>query len=151
MPSKKFETVLVKDDETSGCFIELPFDPKDAFGKVRAPVKVTINGYMFRSTVFSMGGCFMVPFNKVNRDGAGVAAGDKVTVSIELDKELRAVAIPDDLAAALKKSKKGTAAWEKMSYTHRREYVQSIESAKRPETRARRIAKTIDMLEKKKT
>jgi len=91
----------------------------------------------------------MVPFNKANRDGADVAAGDKIKVLIELDTEKRTVAIPDDLASALAKNKTAAAAWEKMSYTHKREYVESIENAKRPETRRRRIEKTLDALEKK--
>ena len=149
MPSKKFETTLHQDDATSGCFIEVPFDPKAELGKVRAPVKVTVNGFTFRSTIFSMGGQFMVPFNKANRDGASVAAGDKIKVLIELDTEKRTVAIPDDLAQALARNKNILAVWEKMSYTHKREYVESIERAKRPETRRRRIEKTLDALEKK--
>ncbi len=149
MPSKKFETTIKQDDATSGCFIELPFDPKAELGKVRAPVKVTINGYTFRSTIFFMGGCYMVPFNKANRDGAGAAAGDKIEVLIEPDNEKRSVAIPEDLATALAKNKKLMAVWEKMSYTHKREYVDSIEKAVRPETRRRRIEKTLDALEKK--
>jgi hypothetical protein len=149
MPSKKFETTIKQDDATTGCFIELPFDPEPVLGKVRAPVKVTVNGFTFRSTVFFMGGQFMVPFNKANRDGAGVAAGDKIKVLIELDTEKRTVAIPNDLAAALAKNKTAAAVWEKMSYTHKREYVESIENAKRPETRRRRIEKTLDALEKK--
>jgi hypothetical protein len=149
MPAKTFSTTIKQDNATSGCFIELPFDPKEEFGKVRAPVKVTINGFTFRSTVFFMGGCYMVPFNKANRDGAGVAAGDKIEVLVELDNEKRTVTIPDDFAVALAKNKKLSAVWEKMSYTHKREYVMSIENAKRPETRRRRIEKTLDALEKK--
>jgi hypothetical protein len=149
MPSKKFQAILNEYKDTGGCFIELPFDPKEVFGKVRAPVKVTINGFTFRSTVFSMGGCFQVPFNKANRDGAGVAPGDKIKVQMELDSERRVVTVPDDLAAALKANKKASAAWDKLSYSHRREHVEAIAAAKRPETRVRRITKTIEMLENK--
>jgi hypothetical protein len=149
LTSKKFETTIKQDDATAGCFIEVPFDPKAELGKVRAPVKVTVNGYTFRSTIFFMGGRNLIGFSKVNRDGAGVAAGDTITVLVELDTEKRSVAIPDDLAAALAKNKTAAAIWEKMSYTHKREYVESIERAKRPETRRRRIEKTLDALEKK--
>jgi hypothetical protein len=149
MPQNPFSTTIKQDDATSGCFIEVPFDPKAVLGKVRAPVKVTVNGYTFRSTIFFMGGSYMVPFNKANREAAGVATGDKIKVLIELDTEKRTVAIPDDLAAALAKNKTAAAVWEKMSYTHKREYVESVERAKRPETRRRRIEKTLDALEKK--
>jgi hypothetical protein len=151
MPSKTFNTVLIMDDETSGCMIELPFDPKEVFGKVRVPVKVTINGFTYRTTIFSMGGCFMVPFSKINRDGAGIKPSDKIKVLMELDTEQRVVVLPDDLAAVLKKNKNAAAVWEKLSYTHKREYVDAIEKAKRPETRARRLAWTMEALEGKRS
>lgn len=148
--TKKFQTVLSKDDNTSGCMIELPFDPREAFGKVRAPVKVTINKHTFRTTIAPMGGCYLIGISKVNRDAAGIDWGDKIAVTVEADNEPRVVAVPDDLAAALKKNKAAQAVWDKLSYTHRREYAQEIEGAKRPETRARRLAKTLEMLEAKR-
>jgi uncharacterized protein YdeI (YjbR/CyaY-like superfamily) len=149
MIAKKFQAILNKDEDTSGCFLEIPFDPKEAFGKVRAPVKVTINGFTFRTTIASMGGCYLIGINKANRDGAGIAPGDKIKVMVESDTEPRVVAVPDDLARALKANKKASAAWDKLSYTHRREYVEAVKDAKKPETRMRRIATTIEMLENK--
>ncbi|HOD66499.1 MAG TPA: YdeI/OmpD-associated family protein [candidate division Zixibacteria bacterium] len=137
---------LVQDDATSGCGITLPFDPKAQFGKVRAPVVATINRYSFRTTVFSMGGCYWIPVNKSNRDAAGIAPGDRFKLRIALDTEPRAVTPPADLKEALAGDPTAKTVWDKLSYTHRREYVEWIAQAKKPETRARRLQKTLERL-----
>lgn len=123
---------------------DLPFDPKEAFGKVRAPVRVTINGYTFRTTVVTMGGRVFIGLNQEVRRGAGVFAGDVVTVDVELDDEPRTVDVPDDLAAALDDDAR--AYLDSLSYTHRKEYVRWIEDAKRAQTRRSRIEKAAAML-----
>jgi hypothetical protein len=146
MAKKTFKTTLIKNDDTAGCAINLPFDPKEAFGKGRAPVNVTINRYTFRTTIFCMSGCNFVPVNKANREGAGIAAGDKVAVTMELDTAPRVITVPADFAKALKNDKKATAAWEKLSYTHRKEYVNWITDAKKPENRTRRIIRAAEMI-----
>lgn len=146
MTKKKFRASVLEDDGSSACGIELPFNPKDVFGKVRAPVRATINRFTFGTTTASMGGRYWIPLNQKNRAGAGVEAGDQVTLTLELDDEPRTVAVPDDLARALKKSATARRGWEKLSYTHRREHAEAIEGAKRPETRARRLAKTLEVL-----
>jgi hypothetical protein len=146
MRPKKFETILQENDTASGHFIELLLHPKREFGKVRVRVKVTINRFTFRTTVFSMGGCYEIPFNKSNRLGAGVGAGDKVKVSMEMDTEPRVVETPAELAAALKKDKQAAGARGKMSYSHKREYAEAIGSAKRPETRRKRIQRTLEAI-----
>jgi uncharacterized protein YdeI (YjbR/CyaY-like superfamily) len=88
----------------------------------------------------------MLPLNRANRAAAGVAAGDAVTVELELDDEPRTVEVPDDVRAALAGDEEAAAAFERLSYTHQREYVEWITEAKREETRARRLAKTLDRL-----
>lgn len=148
--SKRFTAILVQDDDTSGCGIELPFDPRDMFGKVRAPVRVTLNQHTFRTTVCSMGGSYWIPVSKANRTAAGAEAGDKLKVAIEPDTEPRVVHPPPDLVAALAKHKAVRAAWEKLSYSHQREHVEAIEAAKKPETRQRRIEGTIRRLLEKR-
>lgn len=130
------------------CGIDLPFEPKEIFGKARAPVNVTINGYTFRTTTFCMGGRNFIGISKINRDGAGIEAGDKITVTMELDSKPRVITPPADFAKALKADKAAQAFWEKLSYTHKREYANWITEAKKPETRLRRIAKAVEMLEK---
>ena len=109
----------------------------------RPPVRVTVGGHTFRSTVAVYGDDFYLPLNAANREAAGVAAGDAVDVTIELDEEPRVVEVPDDLAAALA-ADSGRARRRSigLSYSHQREYVEWIDEAKRAETRARRIAGT---------
>lgn len=119
------------------CFIPVPFDPKEVFGKVRAPVRVTLNGYTYRSTISQMGPC--IPLRKSNREAAGLNGDETLRVTLELDTEERTVEPPPDLVSALKRAKPAWERWQEMSYTHRREWVESVEGAKKPETRARRI------------
>src|SRR5262245_65982723 len=99
MTSKTFRTTIVR--EGSACFIPLTFDPKQLFGKVRAPVRVTVNGYTYRSTVAAMGGPACVPLRKSNREAAGLKGGETITVRLELDTDKREVTPPADLMAAL--------------------------------------------------
>ena len=134
-------------DSPEGEFtIHLPFDPREAFGKARAPVVVTINGHSYRSTIAHMGGPPFVPLRKSNRDAAGVKAGATVEVELMLDEAERTVELPEDLAAALDTIPGGRNVWDKASFTHRREYVEALLDAKRPETRAKRLEKAIDFV-----
>lgn len=128
--------------------IPVPFDPETVFGKVRAPVKVTINGYTYRSTIARMGGADFIPFRKSNREAAGVDGLGTIKVALELDEEKREVEAPADLVKALKKSPGAWAAWQKLSYSHQKEHADAIVGAKKPETRERRIAKAVAMLSK---
>jgi hypothetical protein len=130
----------------SMCFIPVPFDPRTVFGKVRAPVKVTLNGYSYRSTIAAMGGTMCIPLRKSNREAAGLEGGERLPVCIELDEEPRVVAVPDDLARAFKQQPAAANAWADLSYTHQREHVEAIEGAKKSETRQRRIDAAMRML-----
>jgi hypothetical protein len=141
MPS--FEAEIGQDDRTSGTFIPVPFDAKAEFGRARAPVVVTVAGHTFRSTVAIYGGEAMVPLNKANREAAGVAAGDVVGVSVEVDCRPRVVEVPEDLRAALELAGLSER-WAELSFSHRRENVESVTSAKRPEPRERRIAAVVE-------
>ncbi|MBO9582128.1 MAG: DUF1905 domain-containing protein [Sphingobium sp.] len=123
--------------------IPVPFDPKAVFGKARVPVVVTINGHSYRSTIAHMGGPCFVPLRESNRKAAGVEPGVEVEVMLALDEELRTVDLPDDLAAALDAIPHGRETWDKASFTHRREYVESLLDAKKPETRVKRLEKAV--------
>ena len=120
------------------------------FGQGKRPkVTVTLNGYTYRSTVAVMGGKFMLPLAKVHREASGVKDGEKVEVTLEFDAAPREVEVPKDLAAALKKA--GVRAGvDALAFTYRKEHVRSIEEAKAPETRARRIEKAVAMAAAKK-
>jgi hypothetical protein len=123
----------------------VPFDLKDAFGRARPPVKVTIRGHSWRTTPGVYGGVAYIGLNRDVRSATGVDAGEeRVRVELELDAEPRTVRVPADLRDALTGDQAAKAAFSKLSYTHRREYVEGIEEAKRPETRARRVAQTVE-------
>jgi hypothetical protein len=144
MTTRRFKATIVRDG--AWCFIPVPFDPRAAFGTHRAPVRVTVNGYTYRSTIAAMGGPPCVPLRRSHREAAGVEGGETVDVRLELDTDAREVTPPADLARALKKQAGGWDAWQALSYTHQREHVEAIEAAKRPETRARRIARAVEMV-----
>lgn len=129
-------------------YIELPFDPKEAFGKVRAPVKVTLNGYTFRTTIAAMGGPPCIGIRTSYREAAGLEGGEKVEVRVALDDEPRVVTPPADLVKALKAAPPAWDRWRELSFTHQREHAEAVEGAKKPETRARRIANAVAMLRK---
>ena len=133
--------------EGATCFVPVPFDPKVAFGRVRAPVKVTLNGYTYRSTIAAMGGITCIPLRRSHREAAGLDGTETLPVRIELDTEERAVTVPPDLQSALDASSGAAQRWAALSHSHRKEHTDAIESAKKPETRARRIAAAIAMLE----
>lgn len=129
--------------------IRPPFDVKEVFGKVRVPVCGTINGHPYRTTIAHMGGESFIGISKALRKAAGVNIGDIVEVTMQLDTAERTVDVPDDLIALLKTNPKAQEKFESSSYTHRKEFVQWITSAKRPETRESRVQRTIEMLLKK--
>jgi hypothetical protein len=120
-------------------------------GAKRFPVVATVNGYTWRTTVTRMGGEFLLGLNREVREGAGAEAGDKVDVSIELDAQPRTVDVPEQLAAALASDKKAQAAFDRMSFTHRKEYARWITDAKREETRERRVLQAVEMIRAGKT
>src|SRR5262245_18494498 len=128
----------------SSARLRVPVDLREIYGRARPPLKVTIGGHTWRTTPGVYGGVAYIGLNRDVRAAAGVDAGDRVRVAIELDTEPRTVTVPDDLQAALGDDRDARKAFEKLSYTHRREYVVWIEEAKRPETRARRVAGTVE-------
>lgn len=112
----------------------------------RPPVRVTINGYAYRSSVATMGGAFMLPVSAEHRQGAGVAAGDELEVEVELDSEPREVTVPPDFGDALDQEADARRTFDGLSYSQKRRYVLSIEEAKSAETRQRRIANAVGEL-----
>ena len=127
--------------------IHVPDEIVEGLGSGKRPaVSVTINGYTYRSTIASMGGRFMLPVSAEVRERARVTADDEVTVEIELDTKPREVKVPADLGKALARDAKARRAFEALSYSHKQRHVLSIEGAKAPETRQRRIDKTITTL-----
>jgi hypothetical protein len=115
-------------------------------GAKRFPVRATVNGYTWRTTVTRMRGEFLLGLNREVRESAGVEAGDKVEVAIELDTDPREVEVPEPLARALSADPDAQATFERLAFTHRKEYARWVAEAKREETRDRRVARALEML-----
>lgn len=138
-------TVLLGGKTATG--VEVPAEVVAALGAGRRPpVRVSIGGHTYRSTVAFMGGKFMLPISAENRAGAGVAAGDEVEVDLEPDTEKREVEVPADLAAALAGDAGAAQAFDRLAYSHRLRHVLAVEGAKTPPTRERRIAGVLTAL-----
>jgi Bacteriocin-protection, YdeI or OmpD-Associated/Domain of unknown function (DUF1905) len=134
-----------------GAFVEIPFDVEKAFGSKRPKVKAMIEGVPYRGTLMRMGSeCHMLGILKDIREQIGKTFGDEVTVTVEPDTEPRLIEVPKDLIKELKKDKEAKAFFDKLSYTHQKEYVRWVEEAKKEETRQNRIVKTVEMLKKRK-
>lgn len=136
-----FTTTIYKDENGNGTGIVVPPEIITGFNKgKRPPVRVTINGYTYRSTVAVMGGEFMIPLAAEHRSAAGVQGGQQADVTLELDEEPRTVTVPDELAAALAAKPGAREAFDAHSYSARKEFVRQVNDAKAEETRQRRIA-----------
>jgi hypothetical protein len=142
----KFTTELVQGDGKNVVGIIIPPEIIDGFDAGKHPsVRVTINGYTYRSTVAVMGGKFMVGVAAEHREKAGVEGGQIVEVTLEVDNSPREVDVPADLKQALQMA--GVlASFDKLAFSRRKEHVRAINDAKSPETRQRRIDKTVDGL-----
>jgi Bacteriocin-protection, YdeI or OmpD-Associated/Domain of unknown function (DUF1905) len=129
------------------CFLAAPFDVLRTFGtRARVPVRGAINGFAFRSSFTPMNGKHLLCINKEMQRGAGVKPGDTAHFIIERDAAPRSVEIPPVMKQALAANPGARAIFDKLSYTHKQEYVEWITSAKKDETRAARIAKLVPML-----
>lgn len=117
----------------------------------RPPVRATVNGYTYRTTVAPYSQMLLMPFNAQHRAATGLRGGEEIEVDLVLDNEPRDVAVPSDLAAALAAEPAAATFFAGLSYTNRKSYVTWIEEAKRPETRAARLAKALEMLVAKRT
>ncbi len=142
----RFHTTILQGDKTA-TGIRIPGEIVEALGAGKRPaIKVTINGFTYRSSVAVMGGTYMVGVSAENRTGAGVAGGDEVDVDIELDTAPREVVVPADFAAALEADPNARSSFERLSYSNKSWHVLQITGAKTDETRQRRIARSIEAL-----
>jgi len=124
--------------------VQVPETIVEALGSgKRPPVRVTIGAYTYRSTITPMNGVFMIPISAQVRGEAGVAAGDHIDVTVALDTEPRVVAEPADLAAALDGTPAARATFDQLSPSNKQWHVLQVTGAKTPETRQRRIEKSI--------
>lgn len=148
MAKKRFEATPVAEGKSGAmASVDVPEAVAEALGGKRVAVKVTANGFTFRTTTAVMGGRLMVGFNTANRQAASLEPGVPVTITIENDDEPRVIEAPAELAKAFRTHKTAKKTWDSLSYTHQREYAEWIEGAKKAETRERRVEKAIERLD----
>lgn len=141
----KFTTEVEPPEPMRG--LEVPPEVVEALGEgARPPVTITINGHSWKSRIALMRGRYLIGLSHANRQAAGVDIGEQIEVEVELDTEPRVVVEPEDFTAALDADPVARAAYDSLSHSRKREHVLSIESAKKPETRQRRIEKAITTL-----
>jgi hypothetical protein len=142
----KFNTTIFLGGKTA-TGLRVPDEIVAGLGSGKRPaVRVTLNGYTYRSTIAPMGGEYLIPVSAEVRQNAGVAAGDEVEVDIELDTAPREVVVPPDFALALEQNPGARQAFAALSYSNQRRHLLSIEGAKTDDTRQRRIVKAISEL-----
>ena len=126
---------------------EIPEAVVDELGGGRRPrVAVTVNGNTFRTSIAPMGGRYLLGLSADRRQAAGVEAGDVLDIDVALDTAPREVVLPDDLAAALAADPQAQAYWRTLSYSSQSWHALQVAGAKKPETRAARIAKSVATL-----
>ncbi|MFK0222985.1 YdeI/OmpD-associated family protein [Streptomyces vinaceus] len=141
----KFRTYVEPPEPMRG--LEVPSEVVTALGEgSRPPVRITVNGHCWRSRIALLRGRHLIGLSHANREAAGVEIGESVEVEVELDTEPRVVVEPEDFAQALNAEPAARAAYDVLTYSRRREHVRAIESAKKPETRQRRIEKALATL-----
>jgi hypothetical protein len=127
--------------------MEVPPEIVESLGGGKRPaVRVTLNGYTYRSSIAPIGGVFLLGASDEVRKNAGIAAGDVLDVEVELDTEPREVTVPQDFADALDRDAEAQRFFDGLSYSNKRRFVLSVEDAKTPETRQRRIEKAVSNL-----
>lgn len=150
---KIFTAVIEKsDDGIDTAYISIPYDVHETYGtRGQVKVKATFDGHPYRGILSNMGtGCHIIGLRKDVRQAIGKQVGDKVKVEIEQDFEERVVEIPSDLKKELAKSKKAQEFFDSLSFTNRKEYALWISSAKREETRQKRLSEIVPKLLKGK-
>jgi len=150
MPKHQFKTTLIGKPGSQVAALKPPFDVVAAFGrKGRVPVKGTINGFPYRSSLMNMGEGHMMVVNAQLRAGAKCKAGDTVSVVMQLDDEERKIELPPKLKKIIAADPEAKQGWAMMSFTHQKEWVKAIEDARKEETREKRIAQMMDALREK--
>ena len=143
----KFRTTIRQAEGSTATGIEIPEEVLSGLGAgKKPPVRLSVNGYTYRSTVATVNGRAMVGFSAEHRAASGLAGGDAVEVEIEVDSEPRVVDVPPDLAAALDAEPRARATFDRLSNSLKGFHVTQVLAAKTAETRQRRIEKAVATL-----
>lgn len=148
MSKPKFEfSAIIKTNDRGGSFVDVPFDVEKSFGKKRLKMVATFDGVAYRGTLTRYGAPhYFIIIRKDIRAQIGKEVGDMVDVTVMEDLEPRVVEVPTDFQSLLDARLSAKSFYEKLSYTHQKEYINWITEAKRPETRERRMLKAIEMM-----
>lgn len=139
-----FTTTIFQAEGKNATGIRVPQAVVESLGKgKRPPVKVTLAGYTYRSTVAVYGDAYLLPLAQEHRNASGVQAGDTLEITLELDTEPRTAELPDDLAAALDAQPGARETFDRLAPSRRNEHIRQVATAKAQETRERRIAKIV--------
>jgi hypothetical protein len=151
-PEHEFEAVLEAGEADGGVFVVLPFSVQEVYGtRGRVPVQATLDGYPYQGSAVPLGdGHHALLVLKQIRKAIDKTLGDTVRVTLSRALAERKMEVPDDLAAALAEAPAAATYFNKLAYTHQREYVRWLEGAKKPETRTRRVQETILLLTQKR-
>ena len=146
--SYKFEAVIKKVPDKDAAFIEIPFDVEKELGAKRVKVKVKFDNIDYRGSIVRMGKeCYMIGITKDIRNQMGKGTCDKIFVQVEKDEDVREVELPQDIKNELDRNEKALKFYNSLSYSAKRKYFQWITSAKKEETRRKRISDAILKLE----
>lgn len=140
---REFKAIIQQHESKDAAYVTPPFDIQEVFGAKRVKVKASFDGVDYRGSIVTMAGCVMLGMTKDIRQKINKTFGDEVFVIIEKDEEEREVELPEELVTAFKDNQAAREYFSSLSYSHKREYVLWITSAKKLETRAERIEKTL--------
>src|SRR5688572_18428077 len=145
---QEFSAIIEQHKDIDAAYVTIPFSVPEVYGtKGQVKIVATFDGVEYRGSLAPMGnGCHVLGIRKEIRNAIGKSFGNEVRVTVKPDLEPRTVTIPSDLQEILNDNPEAKHAFEKLSFTHRKEYVNWIEEAKKPETRQRRLEKTIEKL-----
>lgn len=144
----RFRATLLADPTGTGTYVAVPANVKNALGlKGRPKIHAVIAGHPYRGSLMPGGdGNLLLGVLKSIQQAEGLKRGDLITIELELDTAPRVIEPPPDLAEALRRDKTASAVWQRLSYTNKREIALSLEEAKKPETRDRRLASALSRL-----
>ncbi|MDO5292947.1 MAG: YdeI/OmpD-associated family protein [bacterium] len=147
---KQFEAIIKQKEGMDASYIEIPFDVEQVYGSKRVKVKATFDGHPYRGSIVRMGlPCYMIGITKEVRNAIGKTFGDTIKVTIEKDEEERVLEVPSELEQVFREEEEMKSFWETLSFSVKKKYCASILTAKKEETRQKRIETAIEKLRNK--
>lgn len=147
---KKFNAIIKKIEDKDGAYIEIPFDVEEVYGSKRVKVKATFDGIEYRGSIVKMGlPCYIIGITKAIRKMLAKEPGDIIEVTVEKDYEERIIELPEDFKERIESDNNIKEFWNSLSFSIKKKYVVWLTSAKKEDTRKKRLEKVIEMLEKK--